>query len=1070
MSGRRPAQPVAAPSGFFVLRTPLLPFTEVTAWGHGLQAPVVGEDPGVLAEAVATDRVQLRRRLEDVVTTPEFRDALFVASPSVAAAVDPWRKDPDSDKGRATERSLVSYFMRASARPTPFGLFAGCTTGTIGARTRLRLQASDRYRRHTRLDMDYLWTLAEVAERDPGLRGELEYRPNSSLYQIGDRLLFAEARPGRAGRSYRLVAVAATPYLMQTLTRARDGARLGTLAAALVDDDITRADAEEYITELADSQVLVADLRPQLTGAPPTGTLAATLGRYERSAHFARQLTAAADGLAALDADGIGVPPERYHAVASVLDGLPVSPEPARFVQVDLTKPAADVTLGTPVVADLLRGVEILHSLSRPGQHEGLRQFREQFTRRYETREVPLARALDEENGIGFERSSSPSSEAAPLLDGLPLRRRQDHSAPWTGRDTFLLDKLTRALAAGSTEITIGTAEATAVRDDDAPPLPDAFDVQAVLVTNGDPSPGRDDYQVVLHAVSGPSGARLLGRFAHADDELGQLVRAHLAAEEAIHPERVYAEVVHLPEGRVGNILCRPVLRGYEIPYLGRSGVSADRQLPLSDLLVSVRDERIVLRSRRLGCEIIPRLTTAHNHIGRGLGVYRFLCALQYQQVNPGIMWDWGPLGQAPFLPRVVSGRLILARARWNLGETELAAFREPAGASQFAAVQRLRERLRLPRYVALADGDNELLIDLDNVLSLETLAHEVRGRASLPLVEMLPGPDQLCAAGPEGPFTHQLIVPFVRSMNEPPTRPAARHPAPPPPRSFPPGSEWLYVKLFTGTATADQVLPPVARAVASSLADGGADQWFFLRYGDPDWHLRLRVHGAPDRLLHETLPVLHRVTAPLLESGQLWRVQLDTYEREVERYGGAAGIGLAERVFHADSDAVLAVVRQLTGDAGAELRWRVALRGIDLLFDDLGLTLDQKRAIARRARRGYGSEFGADGAFSREVSRRYRLERASVEALLDPDLDPPPELTASLQALHQRSIVLAPVARDLRDLADTGRLSVDLPDLAMSLAHMHVNRMLRSAQRAQELVLYELLDRAYSSRAARRP
>jgi thiopeptide-type bacteriocin biosynthesis protein len=208
---------------------------------------------------------------------------------------------------------------------------------------------------------------------------------------------------------------------------------------------------------------------------------------------------------------------------------------------------------------------------------------------------------------------------------------------------------------------------------------------------------------------------------------------------------------------------------------------------------------------------------------------------------------------------------------------------------------------------------------------------------------------------------------------------------------------------------------------------------------------------------------------APLLDTGQLWRVQLDTYEREVERYGGEAGICLAERVFHADSDAVLAVARQLTGDAGAELRWRVALRGVDLLFDDLGLTLDQKRAIARRARRGYGSEFGANGDFSREVSRRYRQERASVEALLDPHRDPPSELAASLQALHQRSIALAPVARDLRALADAGGLSVDLSELAMSLAHMHVNRMLRSAQRAQELVIYEMLDRAYSSQAARR-
>ena len=47
------------------------------------------------------------------------------------------------------------------------------------------------------------------------------------------------------------------------------------------------------------------------------------------------------------------------------------------------------------------------------------------------------------------------------------------------------------------------------------------------------------------------------------------------------------------------------------------------------------------------------------------------------------------------------------------------------------------------------------------------------------------------------------------------------------------PGSEWLYVKLFTGTATADKVLPRVARAVASSLAVGGADQSFSVRYAE---------------------------------------------------------------------------------------------------------------------------------------------------------------------------------------------------------------------------------------------
>src|SRR5262249_17396529 len=144
-----------------------------------------------------------------------------------------------------------------------------------------------------------------------------------------------------------------------------------------------------------------------------------------------------------------------------------------------------------------------------------------------------------------------------------------------------------------------------------------------------------------------------------------------LAAEAALRPDVVFAEVVHLADGRLANISARPVLREREIVYLGRSGAPADHQLPLTDLLVSVRDGRVVLRSRSLGREVVPRLTNAHNYVNGALGTYRFLASLQHQDVR-SLAFTLGPLPQLPYVPRIRLGRIVLREASWNLRKAEL--------------------------------------------------------------------------------------------------------------------------------------------------------------------------------------------------------------------------------------------------------------------------------------------------------------------------------------------------------------------------------------------------------------
>lgn len=1062
----------------FVFRTPLLPLDELLAWSE--------ESGGDGA----------RDRLRQALERPEVREAVFLASPGLAASVDAWLAAPDSPRGQKVERALVRYFSRMTARPTPFGLFSGVSVGRIDERTELVLEGRAAYGRSTRLDNDYLFALASALRQDPALRKALRWKPSSSLYSLAGRLRYAEARLRGSLRTHHLVAVEPSPYLDVILERARDGASLDELARAVVDHDpeIELDEAADFMHELVDSQILVCDLEPAVTGREPIEGILALLEALAPEAPATACLARTAARLADVDGRGVGQDPAVYTEIAADLEALQapaVAVDRARLFQVDLVKPAPGATLGAAVVDALARGVDLLRRITPAPDDSALARFRRAFAERYEDREVPLIEALDEESGVGFETSNDPGAIGAPLLDGIDFPPvAADERARWSKLERFLLRRLEDVWARGARELSLDDADVQALAVDRPAALPDALAVVAAVAGASPEATARGDFEVLLRSAAGPSGARLLGRFCHASEEVHALVREHVRAEEALRPDAVFAEIVHLNEGRLGNVLCRPVLRGHEIPFLGVSGAPAAQHIPAQDLLVSVRGDRIVLRSRRLDREVVPRLSTAHNYNLRGVGMYRFLCALQGQD-GGSWAWSWGALSSARFLPRVRWGRVVLSRARWRLDDRDLAPVAEAVRAARRAsapadvsaararvhdAVRALGAALGLPRRVVVADSDNELLVDLDDALSANSFAWLVHRRSRADLVELYPGPEALAARGPEGRFTHELVVTFTRA-GAPRAEGNAHRGARARARSaqvqrrFVPGGPWLYAKLYCGPSAADEVLRrAIAPVRAHAFATGAAEGWFFLRYADPAPHLRVRFRGDPARLRGEVLPALRAAAAPLLADGSLWRIQLDTYEREIERYGGPAGMEPCEAIFGHDSDAALDIVSLLEGDRGADARWRLAVRGADMLLDDLGLDTGARLGLARGARDAFRRELGATTAMYRQIGERFRREREALFALLarDPDRDGASELAPGLAALSRRSERLGPVVAELR--ARAGELDPPLEIIAGSLVHMHVNRMLHAGQRAQELVIHDFLHRWYASRRARDP
>lgn len=1070
--------------GPLAVRAPLLPFDTLVAFGADLGAPSAPE--ATLADALASDRRLLVGRLRAHVQHPVVREALFCASPSLDQAIDAWLTDPECPRARGVTTILVRYVSRMSGRATPFGLFSSCAIGrtSVDAHTALPIDGFSTIRRHTRLDMHYLTELVEALEKQPALRAGLRYRPSTGLAHVGDHVHHAESESEKGARRYKLVSLDASGELESALRAAVDGALPDDIARAVVrenpalqsdDADDDHRVARAFVDELIESQVLVSELEPRITGPEPIHHVIGVLEERAEGRVAAETLARVRDELLAIDAAGLGVPSNRYQQVTTILGALPAPVEVARLFQIDLARPADVCTLGSHVMTELARGVDLLRRFAGPGGDPALGAFRERFASRYEGREVPLVEALDEELGVGFgATSASPSG----LIEGLLLGGGGGGGVELGARDAFLLARIAQVIASGASvwELTDKDVEALEQRSGRQVPLDatspgpaelaDVFATSIQLAASSRDALDRGDFKASV-SWSGPL-AMLLGRFCHGDPNVERATRACLGVEEALGPDVVMAEIVHLPAGRIGNILCRPVLRRYEIPYLGASGAPSDHQILLNDLLVSVEAGEVRLRSKRLKRWVEPRMTTAHNPLSTALSPYRFLCALAFQRVRSMFSWRWGAAAYLPYLPRVVSGRVVLAHAQWTLDEDELATLVKQKGAKAFAALRELRARRRIPRWVSFADqGDHVLPVDLENILSCETFLELAKGRHAVTLQEMFPAPDELAATGAAGRYVTEVIVPFAAKRAPAEARPTRASQTLP--RRFPPGSEWLFAKIYSGPASTDTLLREVIGPLAdAAVRSGEASRWFFIRYDDPEHHARVRFHGEPERLVG-LVPRLHAALAPRIAGGLAYRVTLDTYEREVERYGGDAGMELSEELFFHDSVAVVEAVSAFDGGSDADVRWRLALVGMDRLLRGMGFDVDGRRDLLGNLRARFGDEFAVRKPLEIELGARFRKVRGELDRLVEGEpADPDPSLAAGLAALARRDAALAPTFARLRAASESGALTETLESLASSYLHMHANRMLAADHRAQELVLYDYLHRHYESRAAR--
>ena len=275
--------------------------------------------------------------------------------------------------------------------------------------------------------------------------------------------------------------------------------------------------------------------------------------------------------------------------------------------------------------------------------------------------------------------------------------------------------------------------------------------------------------------------------------------------------------------------------------------------------------------------------------------------------------------------------------------------------------------------------------------------------------------------------------------------------------RNFCIGSEWLYYKIYTGVKTADIILLEKLYPIIEKLkSEKIIDKWFFIRYNDPHEHIRIRFYSKSHQNSAIAINQLYPVFNELLEQDIIWKIQADTYQRELERYGENT-IEESETLFWLDSEMIVKYLALKSSFTNLNTSLFFSFLTIDSFFNLFSLTNTEKLDIMNNLQLSFKKEFNVDKTLKKEFDKNYRELSEDMTVLLtlksNKIYNPLYKLLKNKKKRSEKFI-----------LQIKNNIQIPISDFLISHIHMMINRQFTSKQRMYETLIYDHLFRHYKT------
>jgi lantibiotic biosynthesis protein len=959
----------------------------------------------------------------------------------------------DIKKRKKVANSLIRYFLRMSYRATPFGLSAGISLASY--KDADCLQKIVYRHRSVKIDSAVISNILKEINSDKNIRELFTFYSNNTLFLKNGNYRFFEKNELKNSFDFSLTKVEGNDFLDEILKVSISGVTLNEIRTFLQGDEELESDEiEEFIEELINSQLIVSYLQYDVLNVNFDIDLINQLkDLYTKSRikdlqpviTLLSRVKELCEELEKLELESPNSLP-----IINELDLLlkDYNDSEITAVQIDLIE-ESNFSLPFREKKYIEKNINIFHKLNfQINKRKKLTEFKKEFLNRYGNRAVSLLEVLDLEIGIGYPVNLKANAKSS-LLDRVQVADKNiPHENSIKEWDKFLLEKYEQYLSNKASTITIKSSDLNfidAIYEEHSQSM--LFSAQ---LYESEP----EKYEYFVSAIRKGTAQFSAGRFAYKSEEMKKYMSEVANYEmNQLCDNQIYAEIKHYSQPRLGNISQRPNHYDYFIPIYDNGFGASDFEIALSDLYIYIDNDAVILYSEKLNKQIIPKVSCAQNTALLTCSIYNFLGEV----IDDSFMtyWDWGFLNNKFHLPRVQYGNFILSKERWILNPRVIY--------SKAKTTDVLKDFISLnsiKRYVTLnSAGDNFLPLDLESEISINLIHDElikdniVTLEESINLVN-----DKAAIKNDFGKTTNEIHIPILSEKSGGPKRyelekikASITNTNEKSYKLFPDKSS-LYFKIYVKNEQVDRLLIEKIFSLTSGLVYlKKCDYYFFIRYKDPEYHFRIRFFSNKldiDYIVNSINSVLKEE----IDSYIVDKIQIDTYERETERYGGTIGMAISEKIFYYDSVCVLETLLWIEKNDKEQDKWLIAMQGVHHLFEDFSVQIDNRIKKLEQLRDYYYEEVANKSEVNKQVFFLFQENKQRIDMYMNVE-----EFKKHFFSYFE--------TRSLKNkvyINDLNQNNVSYS--AENYIHMFLNRFFENNPNQQELIIYDLLIRYYKT------